>query len=249
MTLWFPTEEWLKEYQRRLNDDEKFTRAAKGWGVDFNGDYIFEIQDLPVDEYRVKNLPDELYALKEMPDSIWEGVPDNIQDQMIDQMGDMPVYELPDTMPDNIRQALPDHLQKLMEDVEEFFDENPLQKDSPEKMTPRMRESLSPDLQMLVDQLEHYVTDDNKVYTFVGLEDGRCTEAEVLTGPDERQAGFVLRGHYDSWVELTEGMDVVQAVMSGRLELDGDMQQILKYADASQRMGEISSGIDAKYIF
>lgn len=247
--MWFPTEEWLKEYRRRLNENEEFARAAKGWGVDFNGDYIFEITDLPVDEYRVKDLPDELYELRKMPDSVWDGVPENVQNQMIDQMGDLPVYDLPDTLPDNIRQALPEDLQLLIDDLEKFFDENPTQKESPQKMTDRMRNSLSPDLEMLVSQLEHYVTDDNKVYSFVGLEDGRCTEAEVLTDPNSRQAGFVLRGPYENWVDLIEGMDVVEAVMSGRLELDGDMQQILKYSEASQQMGDTAASIETDYIF
>ena len=53
----FPTPEWLNEYVKKLNESEEFEKAGKGWGVDFNGDFIFQIEDLPVDKIDV--IPDE----------------------------------------------------------------------------------------------------------------------------------------------------------------------------------------------
>lgn len=52
----FPTPEWLDEYVKRLNDSKVMAESGKGWGVDFNGDFIFQIDDLPVD--KIDKLPE-----------------------------------------------------------------------------------------------------------------------------------------------------------------------------------------------
>ncbi|MDY7083170.1 MAG: SCP2 sterol-binding domain-containing protein, partial [Halobacteria archaeon] len=237
---WFPTEDWLEEYQRRLNASAEFQQASRDWGINFNGDYIFKIENLPIDEYRVKDLPDEILALENMPDAIWEGVADNMQEQMVNQMGDMPVYQLPKELPDPVKQALPEKNQKLLDDVEEFFEENPTQKASPRMMSDRMREVLPPTLDQLIYQLENYVTDDNTVYTFVGLEAGKCTEVEIMSDPNEREAGFVLSGPYRNWKKMVMGNNVIEMVMGGELDMDGDMTQLLQYTEAATLMGDIS---------
>ncbi|MDY7081305.1 MAG: SCP2 sterol-binding domain-containing protein [Halobacteria archaeon] len=232
-----------------MNSNEEFEEVGKGWGTDFNGDYIFVIEDIPVDEYHIKDLPEELIQLKNMPEGVWEGVPDNIREQMLDQMGDMPVYEFAEKMPDEIREALPEDTKKLLEETEELFDQNPTYSEASEVMTDRVSNFLPEELKNLMEEQEEFITDDGKVYTFIGLEDGKCTGVEILQIPDEREAGFVLHGDYEAWKDLSEGGDVVQAVMSGKLELDGNMQKILEYTDAAQMMGNISAEIDAKYIF
>ena len=45
----FPTMEWLDENVKVLNESEEFGKAGKGWGVDFNGNFIFQINDLPLE--------------------------------------------------------------------------------------------------------------------------------------------------------------------------------------------------------
>ncbi len=37
-------EEWIGEYQVKLNESEEYTEAGEGWGVGFNGDFLFHIQ-------------------------------------------------------------------------------------------------------------------------------------------------------------------------------------------------------------
>jgi len=46
----FPTPEWLDAYVKKLNENEEMEKAGKGWGVDWNGDFIFQIDDLPLDK-------------------------------------------------------------------------------------------------------------------------------------------------------------------------------------------------------
>jgi len=42
----------------KLNGSEDLAKAGKGWGVDWNGDFIFQIEDLPLEkmEKAIKNL-------------------------------------------------------------------------------------------------------------------------------------------------------------------------------------------------
>lgn len=51
MTYELPSEadEWIGEYRTKLNESEAYSEAGEGWGVGFNGDFVFEIQ--PDDVY------------------------------------------------------------------------------------------------------------------------------------------------------------------------------------------------------
>jgi putative sterol carrier protein len=44
MAKTFPSDEWFEELQERLNDSEAYGEQAAGYGVDFNGDYIFTVE-------------------------------------------------------------------------------------------------------------------------------------------------------------------------------------------------------------
>lgn len=51
MAIALPSEadQWIDAWQENLNESEEYTEAGSGWGVGFNGDFLFEIQ------------PDDLY--------------------------------------------------------------------------------------------------------------------------------------------------------------------------------------------
>ncbi len=46
MAITLPSEadDWIATWREQLNENEDFERAASGWGVDFNGAFLFEIQ-------------------------------------------------------------------------------------------------------------------------------------------------------------------------------------------------------------
>lgn len=44
MATTFPSETWMEELKRELNEDEAYEEAASGWGLDFDGDFVFHIQ-------------------------------------------------------------------------------------------------------------------------------------------------------------------------------------------------------------
>lgn len=51
MALKLPSdaEEWVQEWRQNLNESEEYDDAGSGWGVGFNGDFLFEIR--PDDVY------------------------------------------------------------------------------------------------------------------------------------------------------------------------------------------------------
>jgi putative sterol carrier protein len=61
MTIPFPSEEWIREWRRRLNDNDEYAETGQGWGVGFNGDFLFHVRAddrLPKDHYFFIGLED-----------------------------------------------------------------------------------------------------------------------------------------------------------------------------------------------
>ncbi|MFB6205252.1 MAG: SCP2 sterol-binding domain-containing protein [Haloglomus sp.] len=134
----FPSEEWMQEYKERVNESESYAEAGAGWGVGFNGDFLY-------------------------------------------------VIEADDRLPETR-------------------------------------------------------------YFFVGLEDGKATEVFEVDDPDEVSPGFVLRGAYSDWIDLTEGdIGAIDGMMSGVFELEGDMQKVMQYTEAAVDLTEISNSIPTNY--
>ncbi|WP_435197202.1 SCP2 sterol-binding domain-containing protein [Natronomonas sp. EA1] len=79
MAIPFPSDAWIKEYQTRLNENETYQEAADGWGVGFNGDFIFHVQAddrLPEDRFFFLGLEDgDVYDCREIesPDEVDAG--------------------------------------------------------------------------------------------------------------------------------------------------------------------------------
>jgi putative sterol carrier protein len=44
MATKFPSDEWFDELEDRLNANETYSEQAAGWGVDFDGDFMFTIE-------------------------------------------------------------------------------------------------------------------------------------------------------------------------------------------------------------
>jgi putative sterol carrier protein len=54
MAIQFPSEEWIVEWREQLNDNDEYAEKGQGWGVGFNGDFVFHIRAddrLPEDRY------------------------------------------------------------------------------------------------------------------------------------------------------------------------------------------------------
>ena len=43
----FPAKEWPEAYAKVVNESKEYEAAGKGWGMDYNGDFIFRMDDVP----------------------------------------------------------------------------------------------------------------------------------------------------------------------------------------------------------
>lgn len=163
-TIYFPSQEWFEVYEQRINENDEYAEQASDWGVDFNGDFIFEMRDMPIDEMDIDAMPENLQA-----------------------------------------------------------------------------------------DLEQYVNEENGThvgYSYVGLEAGECTGSRFIESKDEVDVGFVLSADSDTWKDLMRGnIGVVDGMMSGQFDIDGDMQKVMQYSGAAVTMTEISSSIDTEYAY
>ena len=67
----YPSKEWLEEYGRRLNQSKEYKEAGKGWGVGWNGDFIFQIENIPINSISIEDLPADL--AKELREYVIDG--------------------------------------------------------------------------------------------------------------------------------------------------------------------------------
>lgn len=62
-------------------------------------------------------------------------------------------------------------------------------------------------------------------------EDGRIAGVRVLADPDEiweLEPAYVVRAPYRTWKALLLGADAVQAALSGRLKVQGDLEALVR---------------------
>jgi putative sterol carrier protein len=231
---YFPTTAWLEKYGQALDDDPELDDVGAGWGVDWNGDFVFEITDLPIETREVQDLPEEVWTALETGIS---QLPDDTMETVVDSA--------PQEIQDNIEAREGTLQERAVAELLETKIE-----DAPEKVWPGLRNVMPDILNDLLDQLEENVTEDGTVYAWIGLEDGGCYEVDTMLSLDERDKGFVLTGEYPKWVDLVNGdKDVVEGIMSGDFELDGDMQKILQYSDAALAMTDVAAELDKRFLF
>ncbi|WP_335999805.1 SCP2 sterol-binding domain-containing protein [Halorientalis halophila] len=231
---YFPTTAWLDRYQQALDDSEELEETGAGWGVDWNGDFVFEMENLPIEERTVNDLPEE----------VWEAL-----EQGITQLPEDTLETVLEDAPEDVREGIESREGPLPERAAAELLETSVS-EAPEKVWPGLRRVMPDIMDDLLDELEENVTDDGTVYAWIGLEDGGCYDTATMRSLDERDYGFVLTGDFDEWVDLVSGdLDVVEAIMSGKLELDGDMQKILQYSDAALSMTDVASGLDKRFLF
>jgi len=101
------------------------------------------------------------------------------------------------------------------------------------------------------DMVFHLTADDrlseDRLY-FVELEGGNARDTHEIERLDAADYGFVFRGAYTDWVRLTQGeVGVIDGLMTGTFEVDGDMQRILQFSDAAARLVELAADVESDY--
>lgn len=99
------------------------------------------------------------------------------------------------------------------------------------------------------DEFPDMVGDDNKIHYYVGLEGGECTDSHRVEDLDEVDYGFELIGSYDNWKKLAQGeIGAIDSLMSGKFDLNGDMQRVMQYSDGAVKMVESATEIETEYL-
>lgn len=231
---YFPTEPWLEAYGQRLDDSERLSDTGSGWGVGWEGGMVFQITGVPLGNRTIADLPEELVdsiddTLESLSDDRLEAIvsaaPEDVQEDMNARSGSL-------------------HEQARAELMETSLDE------SSDRIWPELETEIPELLLELIEQTDEYIVDGSVVYAYLGLHDGDCPEVDILTSLDEREYGFVITGEYEQWKKLVSGdADVINQIMGGDMEVDGDMQKILQYSDAAVTMTGISAETDARFLF
>lgn len=194
----YPSEQWLDEYARRLDESRAFDDVAAGWGRGFDGDVRLVITDLPVEDTTVGSLPDR----------VLDGIPEAVRTGL----ADLSLAEVSSILDEHARAGLPESVRTLLR------------------------------------QLEENVRD-GTLYAHLGLEDGACTEASVLDESDDREAGFTIRGSYDTWRSIVDGRPAASAMLQGDLDVDGSRTRQLQYFAMFQLLGDVAAEVDTTHVF
>ncbi|MFB6282337.1 MAG: SCP2 sterol-binding domain-containing protein [Halobacteria archaeon] len=108
--------------------------------------------------------------------------------------------------------------------------------------------TIEPDNEALKEEFEDRVSDKGDIHYYVGLEAGECTEVYPVQNPSDEEYGFEIVGPFSNWEALTRGeIGAIDGLMSGKFELNGNMQQVMQYSDAAVNMVETASDIETEY--
>jgi putative sterol carrier protein len=78
---------------------------------------------------------------------------------------------------------------------------------------------------------------DGTAYLFLGLFHGKSPDAAMLASEDERQTEFVIHAPFSAWRQVIEGkLDPIQAMMTRKLKLEGNMMKIMRYPKAAKEI-------------
>lgn len=231
--LYFPTEPWLERYRDAIEASEEYAEKGAGWGVDWEGAFIFQIESIPLAERTLADLPEEIVdALEaeirdrsvEEVEAIIDAADDDVQADVRARDGD--IYE-----------------QAIAELNETGLDEGP------ERIWPELRAEIPDILRQQLAQLEEFVVDDDTVYAYLDIYDGGCREVDILQSPDEREHGFRIVGDYEQWRDIVNGDgEVVSMLMAGEIDVEGDMQKIMQYTEGAVALTDVASDLETRFL-
>ncbi|MFC6766365.1 SCP2 sterol-binding domain-containing protein [Natrinema soli] len=231
---YFPTEPWLEAYRDAINESNEYAEHSAGWGVEFDGSFIFQIEGIPLESNTIADLPPEIV---DAVDDELSGLSESEIDAMLEEA------------PPEVRERIESRSGPLEERVTTEVMETTMA-EIPDHTWPELRAEFPDLLDELITQLEENIADDGTMYSYLDLYDGECREVDTITDLDEREYGFRLVGDFEQWTTLVRGEGgVIDMLMSGDFEIDGDMQKILQYSDAAVDLAEVSADMDSRFIF
>lgn len=88
---------------------------------------------------------------------------------------------------------------------------------------------------------------EDDITAFIDLKDGECLGISVLEPGEDppREPGMELKAPLSTWKKLAfKDLNPVQALMTGELQLEGDMQLAMKYSQAAMMLADLTDKTD-----
>jgi putative sterol carrier protein len=77
----------------------------------------------------------------------------------------------------------------------------------------------------------------NELTMYLNLKEGKCLEAELISDPDLRSPEFTVKGATEVWMQIiNKELDPMQAIMTGKLNMKGNMSKIMKNLKAANEL-------------
>jgi putative sterol carrier protein len=87
-----------------------------------------------------------------------------------------------------------------------------------------------------------------KQFYYLDLWHGKCRKVEILKDLTSVQPKFILKATYDNISRIMKGeLDPMQAMMTGKLKLQGNMAMVMKNVRAAKELVESCTRIDTAY--
>ena len=87
------------------------------------------------------------------------------------------------------------------------------------------------------------------VWAYIDLWHGECRAARVTTAEEGGKARYVIRAPYTRWKEvIKKELDPVKGMMQGKLKLQGDLPEILKYLKAANELVNLAATVPTEFL-
>jgi putative sterol carrier protein len=89
---------------------------------------------------------------------------------------------------------------------------------------------------------------ENTTLLYMDLWHGKCRSAHLVSDPASVQPAFRLAGTVDNWKKvMTRQLDPMQAMMTGKLKLQGKMAIVMRNVRAAKELVESCTRIDTVF--
>jgi putative sterol carrier protein len=89
---------------------------------------------------------------------------------------------------------------------------------------------------------------ESDIYMLMDLWHGDCRSVRLVPEETGKSADFVLTGELERWQSvMKKELDVVKAMMQGKVKLKGSLPTIVRYVKASIRLVDLSAQIDTVF--
>ena len=89
---------------------------------------------------------------------------------------------------------------------------------------------------------------ESDIYMLMDLWHGDCRSVRLVPEEIGKSADYVLTGELERWQSvMKKELDVVKAMMQGKIKLKGSLPEIVRYVKASIRLVDLSAQIDTTF--